>query len=75
MLMGFYTEEQIKKARSIDLMTYLRASEPTELIHVSGNTYCTRTHLCTVNFNAHLSTILLSSVILKALRDRRFLCH
>ena len=44
MLMGFYTEEQIKKARSIDLMTYLRTCDPTELIHVSGNTYCTRTH-------------------------------
>ena len=42
--MGFYTEEQIKKAREIDLMTYLRIYEPTELIHVSGNTYCTRTH-------------------------------
>ena len=36
MLMGFYTEEQIKKARSIDLMTYLRTCDPTELIHVSG---------------------------------------
>ena len=44
MIMGFYTEEQIKKARSIDLMTYLRTYDPTELIHVSGNTYCTRTH-------------------------------
>ena len=54
MIMGFYTEEQIKKARSIDLMTYLRTCDPTELIHVSGNTYCTRTHLCTVNVNAHL---------------------
>ena len=52
--MGFYTEEQIEKARSIDLMTYLQTYEPTELVHVSGKTYCTRTHLCTVNFNAHL---------------------
>ena len=42
--MGFYTEEQIQKARSIDLMTYLQSYEPTELVHVSGNTYCTRTH-------------------------------
>lgn len=42
--MGFYTEEQIEKARSIDLMTYLQSHEPTELVHVSGNTYCTRTH-------------------------------
>ena len=42
--MGFYTEEQIKKAREIDLMTYLQSYEPTELVHVSGNTYCTQTH-------------------------------
>lgn len=42
--MGFYTEEQIEKARSIDLMTYLQSYEPTELVHVSGKTYCTRTH-------------------------------
>ena len=42
--MGFYTEEQIEKARSIDLMTYLQTYEPTELVHVSGKTYCTRTH-------------------------------
>ena len=33
--MGFYTEEQIEKARSIDLMTYLQSYEPTELVHVA----------------------------------------
>ena len=54
MLMPYYTEEQILKARSIDLLTYLQTYEPTELVHVRGNTYCTREHLCTVNFNAHL---------------------
>ena len=42
--MPYYTEEQIKKARSIDLLTYLQTYEPTELIHVRGNTYCTREH-------------------------------
>ena len=52
--MAFYTEEQIKAARSIDLLTYLQTYEPTELIHVRGDTYCTREHLCTVIFNAHL---------------------
>ena len=42
--MPYYTEEQIKKARSIDLLTYLQTYEPTELIHVRGNNYCTREH-------------------------------
>lgn len=40
----FYSEEQISKARSIDLLTYLQTYEPTELVHVRGNTYCTREH-------------------------------
>ena len=44
MIMPYYTEEQIKKARSIDLMTYLQTYEPTELIHVRGNTFCLREH-------------------------------
>ena len=42
--MPYYTEEQIKKARSIDLLTYLQTYEPTELVHVRGNTHCTATH-------------------------------
>lgn len=42
--MPYYTEEQILKARSIDLLTYLQTYEPTELVHVRGNTYCTREH-------------------------------
>ena len=42
--MPYYTEEQILKARSIDLLTYLQTYEPTELVHVRGNTYCTRDH-------------------------------
>ena len=42
--MPYYTEKQIKQARSIDLLTYLQTYEPTELIHVRGNTYCTREH-------------------------------
>ena len=42
--MPYYTEEQIIKARSIDLLTYLQTYEPTELVHVRGNTYCTREH-------------------------------
>ena len=42
--MPYYNEEQILKARSIDLLTYLQTYEPTELVHVRGNTYCTREH-------------------------------
>ena len=42
--MPYYTEEQIKQARTIDLQTYLQTYEPTELIHVRGDTYCTREH-------------------------------
>ncbi len=42
--MAYYTEEQIRQARSMDLLTYLQIYEPTELIHVRGNTYCTREH-------------------------------
>ena len=42
--MLLYSEEQIKQARSIDLLTYLQTYEPTELVHVRGNTYCTREH-------------------------------
>ena len=42
--MSYYTKEQIEKARSMDLLTYLQTYEPTELVHVRGNTYCTREH-------------------------------
>jgi len=42
--MPYYTEEQIMKVRAIDLLTYLQTYEPTELVHVRGNTYCTREH-------------------------------
>ena len=42
--MPYYTEKQIDQARSIDLLTYLQIFEPTELVHVRGNTYCTREH-------------------------------
>ena len=42
--MAYYTEEQIKQARSIDLLTYLQTQEPTELVKLKGDTYCTREH-------------------------------
>lgn len=42
--MPYYTEKQISEARSMDLLTYLQTYEPTELVHIRGNTYCTREH-------------------------------
>ena len=42
--MPFYTNEEIEKAREMDLLTYLRNYEPFELVKVHGNTYCTREH-------------------------------
>ena len=40
----YYSEKQIEKARAMDLLTYLQTYEPTELVHLRGNTYCTREH-------------------------------
>ena len=42
--MPFYDSEAIEQARRVDLLTYLQTCEPQELIHVSGNVYCTKTH-------------------------------
>ena len=42
--MAYYTQEQIEKAREMDLLTYLQNYEPQELVHVTGKTYCTREH-------------------------------
>ena len=42
--MSFYTQDVIEKAREVDLFPYLQPYEPQELVHVSGNIYCTREH-------------------------------
>ncbi len=42
--MPYVAAEAIEAARQIDLLTYLRTQKPGELVHVSGNTYCTREH-------------------------------
>ncbi len=42
--MPYVTREDIQKAREMDLLTYLRNYEPDELVHVGGDTYCTREH-------------------------------
>ena len=40
----YYTKESIEEARKVDLLTYLRQCDPQELVHVSGNVYCTKEH-------------------------------
>ena len=35
---------EIKKAREIELLPYLQQYEPQELVHLTGSTYCTREH-------------------------------
>lgn len=42
--MPFYDSEAIERARQVDLLTYLQTCEPQELVHVSGNVYCTKEH-------------------------------
>ena len=42
--MPYYTKEQIQQARQVDLLTYLQRHDPGELVHVSGGTYCTKSH-------------------------------
>ena len=42
--MRYIAAEDVVKAKEMDLLTYLRNYEPQELVHVSGNTYCTREH-------------------------------
>ena len=42
--MPYVAAEAIEAARQIDLLSYLRTREPGELVHISGNTYCTREH-------------------------------
>ena len=39
--MRYIAAEDVAKAKEMDLLTYLRNYEPQELVHVSGNTYCT----------------------------------
>lgn len=42
--MAFIPPEIIEKARQVDLLTYLQTCEPNELVHLSGDHYCTREH-------------------------------
>lgn len=42
--MKLFTDEQLREARKMDLLTYLKNYEPNKLVKVSDNTYCTREH-------------------------------
>lgn len=42
--MAYVTREEIAKAKELDLLSYLQTYEPDNLVHVGGNTYCTREH-------------------------------
>jgi hypothetical protein len=42
--MAYFTQEQMRKIRDMDLLTYLQTYEPTNLVHVHGKEYCTREH-------------------------------
>lgn len=42
--MLYYSKEQIEQARQLDLLSYLQRYDPGELVHISGGTYCTRSH-------------------------------
>lgn len=42
--MPYINLEDIAQVKEMDLLTYLQNYEPQELVHVSGNTYCTREH-------------------------------
>ena len=42
--MAYIPPETIEKARQVDLLTYMKACEPDELVQIGGNHYCTREH-------------------------------
>lgn len=39
-----YSKEQIDRAMSVDLLSYLEAYEPGNLRHLGRNSFCTREH-------------------------------
>ena len=43
-IMPYIAPEVVRKAKQMDLLTYLKNYEPYELVHFSGNTYTTKTH-------------------------------
>ena len=49
--MSLIPQEDVQRAREMDLLTFLQNYSPQELVRLSLNTYCTREHGC--NFGAH----------------------
>ena len=41
---NYYYPYEVQQAKNMDLLTYLRQFEPQELVHLSGDNYCTKTH-------------------------------
>ena len=42
--MAYYSQSDIRRAKEMDLLTYLQTYEPDELVRISSNTYTTKTH-------------------------------
>lgn len=42
--MPYIPPEIVKKAQKVDLLSYLQFYEPNELVHISENNYCMRSH-------------------------------
>ena len=42
--MPYISPEVVAEAKQMDLLTYLRNYEPEQLVHVTGDTYCTKDH-------------------------------
>ena len=40
----FYSKDDLKKVKGIDLLTYLKNYEPNELVKINDDNYCTKTH-------------------------------
>jgi hypothetical protein len=42
--MNLYSEEQIRQAKSVDLLSYLQRASPSELVRISANIWCLKDH-------------------------------
>ena len=42
--MPYIENDVLLEARRVDLLTYLQQNDPGNLVHISGNNYCTRDH-------------------------------
>lgn len=42
--MPYYTKQEVEKAREVDVLTYLQHNDPSKLVYIGSNTYCTVEH-------------------------------